>query len=287
MTSDEDVTCRLLRRVPSLAVACRPLSLPAVTPPPHGRVLLSDFGFAAELDGGLTKLVGTPEYLAPEIVGNFRRKRAALASGVPVPDLLYDERVDLWSLGVLLYELFTGFPPFNSDDDEALYVRTARYIRRLGFRAFRTCCVRYLRTSSRAVPLHCRFIAVTLSRAEQASIVGDNGATLDFPDVPFATCSIECVALLRRLLEREPQRRVSGDALRAEADAWLESAMPTQDVFSSRPRHATATSIARGKNLKATGIATTACIRFALEGRQGAARCIQDRVRSRWQGEAG
>ena len=267
---------------------------------PHvnGRVLLSDFGFAAELQGGLTKLVGTPEYLAPELVTSFRKRRASIQQGVAVPvESVYDERVDLWSLGVLLYELFTGFPPFNSEDDEELYVATAwdpnphprrepwqpiggqaigpqRGVpRRKEQRAGRSFLVADRRGAARHV--------------SQASIVGDNGVALDFPDVPFASCSQQCVALLRQLLEREPERRASGDALRTLADEWLESVVPTHEVFSTRPRHATATSIARGRNLKTTGLATRACFRFALEGRQGAARCIQERVRARHNGGEG
>ena len=40
---------------------------------------------------------GTPEYLAPEMINK---------SG-------HDERVDIWSLGVLLFEMLTGKTPFN------------------------------------------------------------------------------------------------------------------------------------------------------------------------------
>lgn len=48
---------------------------------------------------------GTPEYLAPEIL---------LGKG-------HDQSVDWWSLGVLLYEMMTGVPPFFSTDRDKLF----------------------------------------------------------------------------------------------------------------------------------------------------------------------
>lgn len=44
--------------------------------------------------------VGTPDYIAPEVFGK---------SG-------YNETIDWWSLGVILYEMLVGYPPFYSDD---------------------------------------------------------------------------------------------------------------------------------------------------------------------------
>ena len=48
---------------------------------------------------------GTPEYLSPEIL---------IGKG-------HDQAVDWWSLGVLLYEMMTGFPPFFSTDKNKLF----------------------------------------------------------------------------------------------------------------------------------------------------------------------
>ena len=79
-----------------------------------GRVKLTDFGIAkmldAEVDNG-THLsggsIGTPRYMSPEQV-----------RGAPL-----DERSDLFSVGVLLYELLTGKPPF--DGGSAIAIATA------------------------------------------------------------------------------------------------------------------------------------------------------------------
>ncbi len=50
----------------------------------------------------MNSLKGTPLYIAPEI----------LASG----PLNYTKKVDVWSFGIITYELFTGRPPFYAQD---------------------------------------------------------------------------------------------------------------------------------------------------------------------------
>ena len=66
-----------------------------------GRVKLMDFGMArlASHDGGATPLAGTPAYWCPEQI-----------MGKP-----QDARSDLFSLGVVLYEMVTGKRPFDAD----------------------------------------------------------------------------------------------------------------------------------------------------------------------------
>jgi len=62
-----------------------------------GHVKLTDFGFAKRLVGGITNtLCGTPDYLAPEII-----------EGRP-----YGKSVDWYALGVLIFEMLAGHPPF-------------------------------------------------------------------------------------------------------------------------------------------------------------------------------
>lgn len=71
-------------------------------------VKLIDFGIATRLSqesstiSALTELEGSPAYLSPEQTGRMNR--------------VVDQRSDLYSLGVTLYELFTGQLPFEADD---------------------------------------------------------------------------------------------------------------------------------------------------------------------------
>jgi protein-serine/threonine kinase len=78
----------------------------------QGHLALTDFGLCKQLnhDNDLIKEAdipkkSIPEYLAPEMV-----------VGKP-----YGKAVDWWSLGILLYELLTGSPPFHSVNDEDLF----------------------------------------------------------------------------------------------------------------------------------------------------------------------
>eukprot|EP00911_Craspedida_sp_UC1_P002212 UC1_evm4s1688 len=64
-----------------------------------GLVKVCDFGFARAMGVNtmvLTSIKGTPLYMAPEILR----------------ELPYDHTADLWSLGCILYEMYTGLPPF-------------------------------------------------------------------------------------------------------------------------------------------------------------------------------
>lgn len=75
-----------------------------------GRALLTDFGVAQALDdASLTRTghtVGTPVYMAPE-----------QASG----EQAVDGRADLYSLGVVLYQMVTGRTPFQGSTPQVLY----------------------------------------------------------------------------------------------------------------------------------------------------------------------
>jgi serum/glucocorticoid-regulated kinase 2 len=73
-----------------------------------GHIALCDFGLCklnmAEQDKTNT-FCGTPEYLAPELL---------LGQG-------YTKAVDWWTLGVLLYEMMTGLPPFYDENVQEMY----------------------------------------------------------------------------------------------------------------------------------------------------------------------
>lgn len=78
---------------------------------------LTDFGLSAYIDksinGVLNTPCGTPTYVAPEIL-------------LVEP---YDESVDIWSIGVLLYIVLCGYPPFTSNVRSILYqqITTGNY----------------------------------------------------------------------------------------------------------------------------------------------------------------
>ncbi|CAL8355727.1 unnamed protein product [Gadus morhua 'NCC'] len=71
----------------------------------HSKIVISDFHLA-KLENGLIKdPCGTPEYLAPEVVGRQR----------------YGQPVDCWAMGVIMYILLSGNPPFYDETDEEDY----------------------------------------------------------------------------------------------------------------------------------------------------------------------
>ena len=64
-------------------------------------IKISDLGFAQEFDKDgrpMTLVLGSPLYMAPELVQNQP----------------YNEKVDVWSLGVITYQLLSGRTPFES-----------------------------------------------------------------------------------------------------------------------------------------------------------------------------
>ena len=72
------------------------------------RAKLTDFGWSNYMQGDFkrTTVCGTPIYLAPEMINNTG----------------HDEKVDIWCIGVLLFELITGQQPWQGSD-----VQTVKY----------------------------------------------------------------------------------------------------------------------------------------------------------------
>ncbi|KAJ4482120.1 kinase-like domain-containing protein [Lentinula aciculospora] len=73
-----------------------------------GHIALCDFGLCKlnmKANDKTNTFCGTPEYLAPEIL---------CGQG-------YNKTIDWWTLGVLLYEMLAGLPPFYDDNTDSMY----------------------------------------------------------------------------------------------------------------------------------------------------------------------
>lgn len=74
-------------------------------------VKLTDFGLAKSItEDGLKTFCGTPQYFAPEVL---RRRNTVAGTG------RYGKEADIWSIGVILYILLSGAPPFEATMDSS------------------------------------------------------------------------------------------------------------------------------------------------------------------------
>lgn len=66
-----------------------------------------DFGCSTKFDRQkkLKDIVGTVLYIAPEVINKGE----------------YDEKCDIWSLGVIMYIMLSGYPPFDGQTDDEIF----------------------------------------------------------------------------------------------------------------------------------------------------------------------
>jgi aurora kinase len=77
----------------------------------NGELKIADFGWSVHAPSSRRKtLCGTLDYLPPEMIEGRD----------------HDENVDLWSLGILMYEFLCGCPPFETGSHAATYRRITR-----------------------------------------------------------------------------------------------------------------------------------------------------------------
>lgn len=102
--------CEAVQYLHSINIAHRdlkPENLLYTSPAPNALLKLTDFGFAKEVNLNAMSLQTpcyTPYYVAPEVLGPEK----------------YDKSCDIWSLGVIMYILLCGFPPFYSNNGLAI-----------------------------------------------------------------------------------------------------------------------------------------------------------------------
>merc|ERR1712146_670548 len=82
-----------------------------------GHIKLTDMGLAKFTLGKTYTTCGTPDYFAPELISSAGHNHA----------------VDWWTLGILVYELMSGHPPFESPQPMQIYSKVMKGIGRVQF----------------------------------------------------------------------------------------------------------------------------------------------------------
>mmetsp|Transcript_1749 Transcript_1749/g.5631 ORF Transcript_1749/g.5631 Transcript_1749/m.5631 type:complete len:462 (-) Transcript_1749:29-1414(-) len=109
--------CLALQHLHRLRVLCRGVKPEDCVLDRGGRLKLCDFGLSKPLVARTYTTAGTPDYFAPETI-------RSTGHGFPV---------DWWCTGVLLFELLSGHPPFESGHPMQIYSKVMHGIDRVNF----------------------------------------------------------------------------------------------------------------------------------------------------------
>ena len=136
----------------------------------RGELKIADFGWSVHAPNTRrTTLCGTLDYLPPEMI-----------EGKP-----HDQMVDVWSLGVLMYEFLVGSPPFEAEGHSQTYARASRRSTSSGHPMWlrtratssRSCWSRTRRSACHSPTSRTtRGSSATLSEYDEISISGRHGS---------------------------------------------------------------------------------------------------------------
>ncbi|KAH8023539.1 hypothetical protein HPB51_014788 [Rhipicephalus microplus] len=103
--------CNALRYCHSKKVIHRDIKPENILIGANGMLKIADFGWSVHAPSSRrATMCGTMDYLPPEMIENN----------------VYDEKVDLWAIGILIYEFLVGRPPFEAKTAAETYDRIRR-----------------------------------------------------------------------------------------------------------------------------------------------------------------
>lgn len=160
---------------PARAIVRRDLKPENILIDYDGYIALTDFGLSKEgvgWDAVTNTFCGTPEYMAPEVL---QQKG-------------YGPSIDWWMLGILLYEMLTGLPPFYDENTNKMYQKVGSVPRAGG------------RHRSRPA-----------KREPSLTAVGRVGVQILFGELLYTEeVREDAQSLITGLLQRDPAKRLGG-----------------------------------------------------------------------------